>query len=176
MIKICYDIKVYRKILDNIVNRNDVVIELGCHVGKTSKLIAEKVEKGKVICLDNSPEATAKMNNLKLIYPYLKFIKGDVRLHETLKEVVEIINKCNILTIDLGGGYHPDTAFKVYYIWASTFKPNHAIIRNKGLIDFVQTSEAYENIKSKEGWLESCGNQGIPTQIEEFKLWSSAIK
>lgn len=176
MIKISYDIKVYRNILDNILNENNKVVELGCHVGKTSKLIAEKVKNGRLICLDNSPEATTKMNNLKLIYPNLKFINGDVRLHETLKQVTEIINKCDILAIDLGGGYHPDTVFKVYYIWASTLKPNHTIIRNKGLVDFVKTSETFEDIQSKEGWLESCGSEGIPQQIYEFKLWTSSIK
>ncbi|MCL2156955.1 MAG: class I SAM-dependent methyltransferase [Methanobrevibacter sp.] len=176
MIKICYDVKVYRKILENILDENDLVVELGCHVGKTSQLIAEKVEKGRLICLDNSPEATAKMNNLKIIYPNLKFINGDVRLHETLKQVFELIQKCDVLAIDLGGGYHPDTTFKVYYIWASTLKPKHSIIRNRGLIDFVKTSEVCENFQSKEGWLESCGNEGIPPQISEFKLWSSSIK
>ena len=176
MIKISYDIKVYRKILGNILNEKDKVIELGCHVGKTSRLIAEKVKNGKLICLDNSPEAIIKMNNLKLIYPKLRFINGDVRLHETLKEVTEIMGKCDILAIDLGGGYHPDTVFKVYYIWASTLKPKHTIIRNKGLVDFVKTSETYEDISSKEGWLESCGTDGIPPQIDEFKLWTPAIK
>ncbi|MCL2115493.1 MAG: class I SAM-dependent methyltransferase [Methanobrevibacter sp.] len=176
MIKISYDIKIYRKILDKLLNENDVVVELGCHVGGTSKLIAEKVENGKIICLDKSPEATPKMNNLKLIYPNLKFINGDVRLHETIKQVTKIINKCDVLAIDLGGGYHPDTVFKVYYIWASTLKPKHVIIRNRGLVDFVQTSETCENIQSKEGWLESCGNEGIPPQIQEFKLWTPAIK
>jgi len=176
MIKISYDIKVYRKLLDDLLNENDIVVELGSHVGKTSKLIAEKLENGKLICLDNSPEATVKMNNLKLIYPNLKFINGDVRLHETLKQVVEIINKCDILAIDLGGGHHPDTVFKVYYIWASTLKPRHTILRNKGLVDFVKTSETCENIQSNEGWLESCRDEGIPPQIDEFKLWTSTIK
>ena len=176
MIKISYDIKIYRKILDNILNKNDKVVELGCHVGKTSKLIAEKVENGKLICLDNSPEATTKMNDLKIIYPNLKFINADVRLHETLKQVIKVMKKCDILTIDLGGGYHPDTVFKVYHIWASTLNPKHTVIRNRGLIDFVNTSETFEDIRSKEGWLESCGTGGIPPQIDEFKLWTSAIK
>jgi len=176
MIKISYDIKIYRNILDSILNKNDEVVELGCHVGKTSKLIAEKVENGKIICLDNSPESITKMNNLKLIYPNLKFINEDVRLHETLKQVTKILNKCDVLTIDLGGGYHPDTVFKVYYIWASTLKPKHVVIRNKGLVDFVKTSETFEDIRSKEGWPESCGSEGIPPQIDEFKLWTSAIK
>ncbi|MDR2967115.1 MAG: class I SAM-dependent methyltransferase [Methanobacteriaceae archaeon] len=176
MIKISYDIKIYRKILGNVLNENDVVVELGSHIGKTSKLIAEKVENGKLICLDNSPEATTKMNNLKLVYPNLKFINGDVRLHEVLKQVTKIINKCDTLAIDLGGGYHPDTVFKVYYIWASTLKPKHTIIRNKGLVDFINTSVTCENIQSKEGWLESCGCEGIPPQIDEFKLWTSIIK
>ena len=32
MIKIVYDIKVYREVLRDIIQADDVVVELGCHV------------------------------------------------------------------------------------------------------------------------------------------------
>lgn len=175
MIKISYDIKVYRKILDEILKENDTVVELGSHIGKSSSLILEKINDGKLISIDNSPESVIKMNNLKLIYDNLIFINDDVRLHKTLKKVCKLVNSCDLLSIDLGGGYHPDTVFKVYHIWASTLKPQNTIIRNKGLIDFVRSSETYEDIKSNKGWLESCGNEGIPPQIKEFSLWTSNL-
>lgn len=173
MIKISYDIGIYRNFLKDILKEDDVVVELGSHVGKTSRLILEKIKKGTLISLDNSPESVIKMNDLKLIYDNFYFFNADVRLHETLKKVFKIINSCDVLSVDLGGGYHPDTVFKVYHIWASVLKPRNTIIRNKGLIDFVKTSEVSEDFKSREGWLESCGNEGIPTQIKEFDLWTS---
>jgi 23S rRNA U2552 (ribose-2'-O)-methylase RlmE/FtsJ len=175
MIKISYDINVYRESLIETIEDNDIIVELGSHVGKSSEIIAKKVKKGKIISLDNSPEAVSHMKVLCEKFENLMFISGDVRLHETLMDVAKIIDKCDVLSIDLGGGYHPDTVFKVYYIWASTLKPKTTIIRNRGLIDFVRSSETCESIESKEGWLESCNSGGMPPQIKEFKLWTKSL-
>ncbi|MCL2687294.1 MAG: class I SAM-dependent methyltransferase [Methanobrevibacter sp.] len=175
MIKISYDINIYRKQLENLLKEEDIVVELGCHIGNTSKLIAKKIKNGKLIALDNSPEAIAKMNNLSQKYNNLEFINGDVRLYDILEEVAKKIETCDILSVDLGGGYHPDTVFKVYFIWASVLKPKITLIRNRGLIDFIKTSQTEESFESSEGWLESCGSEGIPPQIKEFKLWSSKL-
>ena len=42
MIKLSYDVKDYRKQLLDLISSGDIVIELGCHTGNTSKLILEK--------------------------------------------------------------------------------------------------------------------------------------
>ena len=175
MIKISYDINIYRKQLDEVLKENNKVVELGCHVGNSSEIIAKKIKNGKLLAIDNSPEAIPKMKILSEKYKNLEFISGDVRLHDVLEKVAKRITKCDILSVDLGGGYHPDTTFKVYFIWASTLKPKISLIRNRGLIDFIRTSESEEKIESREGWLESCRNEGIPPQIKEFKLWSSKL-
>ncbi|MBU4548286.1 MAG: class I SAM-dependent methyltransferase, partial [Euryarchaeota archaeon] len=57
MIKIVYDIKIYRENLKRSIRKDDVVVELGCHVGNTTRIVAEKAFKGQVIAIDNSPEA-----------------------------------------------------------------------------------------------------------------------
>jgi len=176
MIKISYDINIYRELLKEMLSKNDTVIELGCHVGKSTEIIAEIVKDGKIFSIDNSPEAKDKMNLLCEKYPNLRFFIGDVRLHETLAKIHKLVFNCDVLSIDLGGGYHPDTVFKVYHIWASTLKPKKTIIRNKGLIDFVNSSETQESFKSNHGWLESCGSEGIPPQIKEFNLWTESLK
>ena len=137
MINISYDIKEYRKQLFDIVNDGNVIVELGCHVGNTTKLILDKFDNVKIIATDNSPEAVGKMEKLADDYSNLTFISGDVRRHEILLEAFRLTQSCDILSVDLGGGYHPDTVFKVFYIWSSTFKPVHSIIRNKGLVIFV---------------------------------------
>ena len=117
MIKLSYDVKKYRRDLLELVEADDIIIELGCHVGGTTKLISPGC---KVIAVDNSPEAIDEMKNIENV----NFIPGDVRLHEIIAEVYKITQSCDVLAIDLGGGYHPDTVFKVFYIWSSTFKPN----------------------------------------------------
>ena len=170
MIKLCYDVNDYRTQISGAINEGDTVIELGCHTGNTSKVILENDVR--LIAIDNSPEASEEMNKLDLT-----FINADVRLHDTLSDVYKLTQRCDVLAIDLGGGYHPDTVFKVFYIWSSTFKPKSTIIRNRGLVEFYNSiSEVMGDFISCEGFLDSYKDSGIPPQIKEFDLWTPMPK
>ena len=169
MIKLSYDIENYRRDILNLVKPGDVIIELGCHVGGTTKLLPKDCS---IIAVDNSPEAVGQMDKL----PHVNFISGDVRRHEILAESFKIVQSCDILAIDLGGGYHPDTVFKVFYIWSSTFKPKNTIIRNRGILEFVNSASGDEEYVSNAGFLESYNDSGIPSQIKEFELWTPSLK
>ena len=169
MIKISYDIENYREDILNLVNAGDNVIELGCHVGGTTRLLPKDCN---VIAIDNSPEAIDEMSKLDV-----NFISGDVRRHEIILEAFKITQSCDVLAIDLGGGYHPDTTFKVFYIWSSTFKPKHTIIRNRGLLEFFNSARGSgEEIVCEEGYLETYHDSGIPPLIKEFDLWTPKLK
>ena len=170
MIKLSYDVKKYRRDLLELVETDDTVIELGCHVGGTTKLIAPEC---RVIAVDNSPEAIDEMKNIENV----EFIPGDVRRHEIIAEAYKIVQSCDLLAVDLGGGYHPDTVFKVFYIWSSTFKPKHTVIRNRGLLEFFNSaSVGDEDYRTSTGYLESYHDSGIPPLIKEFDLWTTKIK
>lgn len=170
MIKLCYDVNDYRTQISGAIKEGDTVIELGCHTGNTSKVILENDVR--LIAVDNSPEASVEMNKLDLT-----FINADVRLHDTISEVYKLTQRCDVLAIDLGGGYHPDTVFKVFYIWSSTFKPKSTIIRNRGLVEFYNSiSEVMGDFMSCEGFLDSYKDSGIPPQIKEFDLWTPMPK
>lgn len=169
MIKISYDVKNYRRDIMDLVESGDVIIELGCHVGGTTRLLPKDCN---IISIDNSPESIDQMAKIE----HVNFISGDVRLHEVLAETFKIVQSCDILAIDLGGGYHPDTVFKVFYIWSSTFKPKNTVIRNRGLLEFVNSSSVGEDYVSNEGFLESYNDSGIPPQIKEFELWTPSLK
>ncbi len=176
MMQISYKMTEYRKQLFNTINNGDVIIELGCHVGKTTEKILKKFSDCKVIGIDNSPEAIPKMEKLEGEYENLTFISGDVRLHEKILETYKIIDSCDVLSIDLGGGYHPDTVFKVFYIWSSTFKPKHTLIRNRGILEFCNSAVTSNNsFETSSGYLVSYNNEGIPPQIKEFDLWTDSL-
>ena len=169
MIKLSYDIKNYRKDLLDLVKSGDTVIELGCHLGGTTRLIPSDC---RIIALDNSPEAVDEMAKLGV-----DFISGDVRRHEVIGEAFKIAKSCDVLAIDLGGGYHPDTTFKVFYIWSSTFKPKHTVIRNRGILEFFNSATGSgEDIMCDEGYLETYHDSGIPPLIKEFDLWTPKLK
>ena len=170
MIKLSYDIKKYREDLLNLVEPGDMVIELGCHLGGTTKLISGKCN---VIAIDNSPEAVDVMKEMDSV----EFISGDVRSHDIIASAFEKVQSCDVLAIDLGGGYHPDTVFKVFYIWSSTFKPKHTVIRNRGLLEFVNSTQlSGEEYFSQNGYLDSYNDSGIPPLIKEFDLWTPSLK
>ena len=169
MIRLSYDIEKYRRDLLELINPKDSIIELGCHLGGTTRLF-----KGcRVVAVDNSPEAVEVMNGFENV----DFISGDVRRHEVIGEAFEIMQDCDVLAIDLGGGYHPDTVFKVFYIWSSTFKPKHTVIRNRGILEFLNSAVGSgEDIRCSEGYLASYHDSGIPPLIKEFDLWTSSLK
>jgi precorrin-6B methylase 2 len=170
MIKLSYDIRKYRQDIMDLVEDDSTIIELGCHIGGTTKLLPETC---KVIAIDNSPEAIDKMKDMENV----NFISGDVRQHEVLAEAFKITQKCDVLAIDLGGGYHPDTVFKVFYIYSSTFKPKHTIIRNRGLLEFLNSAQSGESdYISKNGYLDSYHDSGIPPLIKEFDFWTPSLK
>ncbi|MBE6498964.1 MAG: class I SAM-dependent methyltransferase [Methanobrevibacter thaueri] len=170
MIKLSYNIKNYRKDITDFVKPTDTIIELGCHTGGTTKILPKTCN---IIAIDNSPEAQKEMEKLT----HVKFINADARLHNVIATVFKLTQKCDILAIDLGGGYHPDTVFKVFYIWSSTFKPKHTIIRNRGILEFVNSTQNNEKEHiSNQGFLESYHDSGIPPQIKEFDLWTPSLK
>ncbi len=179
MIKVVYDINVYRQVLKDTIKEDDIVVELGCHVGNSTRIISRLAPKGYIIALDKGPQSQEKLDELKKeIKTPIEFLNCDVRLHETLEDVTKKVSDlggCDVLSIDLGGGYHPDTTFKVFFIWSSTLKPRETIIRNRGLLDFLHSSTSSETIRSEKGWLESCGDDGIPTRLKELKLWSPKV-
>ncbi len=57
VIKLSYDMKVYRQHLREVLEKTDNVVELGAHVGKSSELILYKLTTGRLISIDNSPKA-----------------------------------------------------------------------------------------------------------------------
>lgn len=175
MIEVVYNIKIYRKALEKIIKTDDTIVELGCHVGNSTKIMANLANKGKIIAMDNSPESVESMSKICDNYKNVDFFKVDVRLHETLENIIKKIDHCDVLSIDLGGGYHPDTTFKVFFIWSSSLKPRDTIIRNRGLLDFIHSAHSVEKIESSYGWLESSARDGTPPRLKELKLWSSKL-
>ncbi|MDP3065898.1 MAG: class I SAM-dependent methyltransferase [Methanobacteriaceae archaeon] len=179
MIKIVYNIKIYREVLRDVIRKDDVVVELGCHLGNSTRIMADMAPEGRIIALDKSDEAADSMKDITGLHSNIEFIKADARLHETLETVALKLKDhggCDVLSVDLGGGHYPDTTFKVFFIWSSTLRPRDTIIRNRGLLDFLHSSSSSEVIKSWEGWLESSGGDGVPPRLKELNLWSTNIK
>ena len=154
----------------------DNVVEIGCHIGASTKIISRLNQDGHVYAFDNSPESTDAMNNLGLDYRNITFFNADVRDENVLNEFMQEHDDIDVLCIDLGGGYHPDTVFKVFFIWSSLLRPRVTLIRNRGLCDFINSSSTIENIQSNEGYLESSYKEILPSSLKELQLWTKKNK
>ncbi|HIJ15413.1 MAG TPA: class I SAM-dependent methyltransferase [Methanosphaera sp.] len=175
MIHLSYDRKKYQEDMINNIQTFDNVVEIGCHIGTSTKIISRLNQDGTVYAFDNSPESSKAMNNLGIEYNNIKFYNADVRNEDVLYDFVENSEDIDVLCVDMGGGYHPDTVFKVFFIWSSLLKPRVSLIRNRGLIDFVKSSTSNENIQSKEGFLESSAMDITPDNLKELKIWSKKL-
>ena len=170
MIHLSYKRKNYQEDMIRHIKLLDNVVELGCHIGTSTKIISRLNQDGTVYAFDNSPESSEAMNNLGIEYRNIEFFKSDVRNKELIYEFAKNHEKIDVLCIDLGGGYHPDTVFKVFFLWSSILKPRVCLIRNRGLIDFINTSDSVESIKSEKGYLSSSSNEIVPKNIKRINL------
>lgn len=175
MIHISYDRKQYQEDMINTIETFDNVVEIGCHIGTSTKIISKLNQDGTVYAFDNSPESCEAMKNLGIEYSNVVFNKADVRDEKVIYDLMKECNSIDVLCVDLGGGYHPDTVFKVFFIWSSVLKPRVSLIRNRGLIDFINSSVTVEDIKSDEGFLNSSADNILPENLKELELWSDKL-
>lgn len=173
MIQITYKVKQYRELLRKTVRKGDIVVEVGPHIGASTKLLADKAKE--VIAVDKADQAE---DALKIAPENVIFVKGDVRYFETIKKVQEIAKSCDLLAFDMGGGRFPDTIFKVWAMWSGIFKPRDSIIRNRGIAEFIQRAKISDDYLKREfedaGWLTKWGRATpwtIREGLDEMKLW-----
>ena len=133
------------KLLDN-------VVELGCHVGISTQIISRLCQDGSVYAYDNSPESTKAMRKLQIENKNIIFKNADVRNSDIIKKQAQL-DDIDVLCVDLGGGYHPDTVFKVFFLWSSILKPRVTLIRNQGLMEFVNASQTKDETDTSGGYL-----------------------
>ncbi len=176
MISILYDVGRYRKFLNRGVDKDDTVIELGPHIGESTKLYVKKTRL--TIAVDKSRQSEKAFERILPEYKNLRLVRGDVREFNTIKKVITLTKKCDVLAIDMGGGRYPDTVFKVWATWTGIFKPKHSVIRNRGLAEFIQRAEVHDKTIIKkfpdDGWLAEWGRAvpyALKKQLDEFDFW-----
>ena len=195
MIRIVYGRDRYRDLLAGLVDEGDTVIEIGPHLGVSTRAVALRAKK--VFAIDKSEQAERAA---KTFPDNVEFVKGDARFFETVNRVLRLTKSCDVLAVDMGGGRFPDTVFKVWAVWSGVFQPRESVIRNRGLgeflkrakiddpslVEYLEKGPAWtEKAKAKKkgvdgpnekekGWLSQCGRKS-PRQLqegmEELKNW-----
>lgn len=176
MISIVYGQARYHEAVCDATKPGDIVIEIGPHTGKGTRLIAKKAKK--VIAIDKSKQSEAAFKERP---DNVTFLHGDVRFFETIDEVLKLTKSCDVLAVDMGGGRFPDTVFKVWAIWSGVLKPRDSVIRNCGLGEFLKRAKIDDPLIDKtfpkapdSGWLSQTGRK-TPSQLkdglDEMKNW-----
>ncbi|HHQ44828.1 MAG TPA: SAM-dependent methyltransferase [Candidatus Altiarchaeales archaeon] len=176
MIKLAYDVGEYRKLLGETVSEGDVVVEIGPHVGKSTRAYMDRASK--IFLIDKGSDCEKALEKLAGENEKVTFIKEDARGFGAVKKVLARVKTCDVLAVDMGGGRYPDTVFKVWATWSGVFQPRHSVIRNIGLIEFVGRAKV-EDEKSREkfpdsGWLSQYGRKTpykLKMQLDEFSHW-----
>jgi len=176
MISIVYEVSAYRRLLADNVKTGDIVIELGPHTGVSTASYAKKAKF--VVAVDIGKESDGPFKKITAEFPQVRYINADARSFETIKKVMKLAKKCDVLAVDLGGGRYPDTVFKVWGAWSGVFAPRDSIIRNRGLAEFLQRAQIKDKTIIRNfddsGWLSEWGRatpSKIRDQLAEFKFY-----
>ncbi len=173
MILICYDRNRYHKLLSEVVRPSDTVIEVGPHLGESTKVIARRAKS--VVAVDKASQAEKAFREKP---GNVEFVRGDVRFFETIDKTLKLIKSCDVLAMDMGGGRFPDTVFKVWAVWSGVFKPRDSVIRNRGLGEFIRRAQIKDPVLEKNfldsGWLSQSGRKRprqLKEGLKELGLW-----
>jgi hypothetical protein len=179
MISIVYGHKRYHEMLAEVIGPDDLVLEIGPHIGGSTKVIAENAKQ--VIAVDKAKQSADALKD----NPDISFVRGDVRFFETIDEVCRLLKtldprrrNVDVLAMDMGGGRFPDTVFKVWAVWSGVFKPRDSIIRNRGLGEFLRRARIDDPVLEKDfvqnGWLTQSGRKSpkqLKEGLDELQLW-----
>lgn len=181
MIAVVYEVKRYRELLSKTVRAGDVVVEIGPHTGGSTLPYLERAKL--VVAVDKAEQARRRFHSISKKHDNVHFIKDDARGFEAIKKALQHAKSCDVLAVDLGGGRHADTVFKVWATWSGVLKPRDSVIRCRALAEFLQRAEiADQTLKQQfpeSGWLSTWGRATpykLKKQLEEFKYWIDITK
>lgn len=181
MISVVYEVGRYRELLSKTVRDGDVVVEIGPHTGGSTIPYVGRAKL--VVAVDKAEQARRRFHSISRKHSNVVFVKEDARGFEAIKKVLAHTKSCDVLAVDLGGGRHADTVFKVWATWSGVLKPRDSLIRCRALAEFLQRAEIKDpTVKqpfSDSGWLATWGRATpfkLKKQLEEFKYWIDITK
>ncbi|CAE6973631.1 unnamed protein product [Symbiodinium sp. CCMP2592] len=125
----CEEVSEYRAAVLALVNSNDVVLEVGSHVGGTTKVIASVA--GRVVGVDQQPELVAQARQN---YPEIQFENFDAfdstKLVALAKSLPQRITK---VCIDISGSRDLATVIRLMDLIDKTINPDIMLVKSQAL-------------------------------------------
>ncbi len=176
MISVSYNVSRYRSLLYDTVQEGDTVLEIGPHRGGSTDAYVGKA--GTVVLVDKGRDCASTLEEYVRSHGNVAYVCGDARGFDAVTLVLEHIDKCDVLAVDLGGGRFPDTVFKVWATWSGIFKPRDSVIRCRGLAEFLRRAQVRDETLPDSfedcGWLSEYGREtpyNLKKQLDELSRW-----
>lgn len=131
-------VKEYRQTIPYFINKNDIVLEIGCAWGTTRNLLYKHakylvaIDKGKSL-----PTAKKK-------YPYIHFEQID---GFNIEEVINLGFKFNKIYIDISGCRSMFDVIRMAKMYESVFKPEIIVVKSSNLRRFASSCVVWDRSK-----------------------------
>merc|ERR1719272_496300 len=127
-IVVCEEVGEYRDAAKAMLKREDYVLDVGCHVGGTTKVIAPLVTK--VIGLD---QKALHINEARGTMPHIQWEIGDAFDATFCLSLAKSIqpNRFRVIFVDISGSRDLATVVKLLDMYESTLKPEIIIVKSQ---------------------------------------------
>lgn len=137
---ICEEIGEYRAAGQQLLNQEDAVLEVGCHVGGTTRVLAAHA--GVVVGLDQQPMLIGQARQR---LPNIHFEIGDAfdaKLIMSLSQAVAPRRFTKIF-VDISGSRHITTVLKLITLLRNTLHPELMVLKSQHLKRFMLRSQLW---------------------------------
>ncbi|CAE7203199.1 unnamed protein product [Symbiodinium natans] len=126
----CEEVSEYRAAVLSLVSSDDVVLEVGSHVGGTTKVIASVA--GRVVGVDQQPELVAQARQN---YPDIRFENFDAFDSTKLVALARSLDPERItkVCIDISGSRDLATVFRLMDLVDKTISPDTMLVKSQAL-------------------------------------------
>jgi len=127
---VCEEVGEYRAAALQLVSKQDVVLEVGCHVGATTKVIASVAKK--VIGLD---QKAMLVEQARVNYPQIRFEVGDAFEAQLVLSLQESVHpdRFSKVFVDISGSRDLTTVTRLLVMYESTLKPDLIILKSQAM-------------------------------------------
>jgi precorrin-6B methylase 2 len=132
------DVKTFRRFAAELPTKDDVVLELGCSTGKTTKILAKSA--GTVFAIEKNKIADAARDNLNR-FENVTIIHEDA---QNIYQIFEKVGAVKIIFIDIGGNALPWQTVSLAQKYMKMLSPRILVMRNNELSEFISSLEYYE--------------------------------
>ena len=126
---VCEEVGEYRAAAQQLVNSKDVVLEVGCHVGATTKVIAGVAKH--VVGLD---QKEMLVEQARASHPDLRFEVGDAFNAQQVIALQDSVRPARFskIFVDISGSRELSTVMRLLIMYESTLQPDMIIVKSQG--------------------------------------------